>query len=174
MNREQVWKNFDLGQELSIAGTFLYNGLRRFHEMRTLENTDEVFEFVYDLSVGLERLLKVAIILLEHHSSTEPAAFEASLITHNHLDLLARVRLHAAVPTGPEHNRLLALLSTFYKTFRYDRYSLSIGWEPDKELVALRDLFVANLDVSFPARKGCLRSRTPLASGSILALWFNT
>jgi hypothetical protein len=150
MNREQVWKNFDLGQEIAIAGAFLYNGLRRFHDMDTLDNNDEVFEFLYDLSVGIERLLKVAVVLLEHGPSTRGSDFEASLITHNHLELLGRVSAHSPLALGPEHNRLLDLLSRFYKSFRYDRFSLSLGWQPDKEKSSLRQFLEANLGVSFP------------------------
>ena len=33
MNASDLWKNFRLGEELQIAGTFIYNGLRRFHEL---------------------------------------------------------------------------------------------------------------------------------------------
>lgn len=55
MNRDEVWKNFDLGQEVAVAGASIYNGLRRFHEMQTLNHTDEVFEFLYGLAVGIER-----------------------------------------------------------------------------------------------------------------------
>ena len=64
MRLDQAWKNFNLGYELSISGTFSYNELRRFYEMRGLDFTDEIFEFFYNLSVGLERLLKIAVILL--------------------------------------------------------------------------------------------------------------
>ena len=54
MNEHQAWKNFNLGDELGLSGALIYNGLRQFHEMRTLDNLDEIFEFLYDLSVGLE------------------------------------------------------------------------------------------------------------------------
>ncbi len=53
MNTTQFWKNFTLGDELHIAGRFIYNGLRTFHEMDTLHYEDEVFEVLYNLSVGL-------------------------------------------------------------------------------------------------------------------------
>lgn len=59
MNPAQFWKNFQLGEEVSISGAFIYNGLRRFHELRQLDYADEIFEVFYYLSVGLERLLKI-------------------------------------------------------------------------------------------------------------------
>ena len=34
MNPANVWKNFRLGEELSISGAFIYNGLRKFYELQ--------------------------------------------------------------------------------------------------------------------------------------------
>src|SRR5947199_41742 len=35
--------------------------------MQVLDNTDEIFEVFYNISVGLERLLKIAVVLVEHN-----------------------------------------------------------------------------------------------------------
>ena len=51
MTPEQFWKNFNLLDEVSIAGGFVYNGLRRFREMKQFELTDELFDFFYNVSV---------------------------------------------------------------------------------------------------------------------------
>lgn len=147
MNRDQVWKNFDLGREIDISGTFIYNGLRCFHEMRTLDDTGEIFEFLYNLSVGLERLLKVTVILLEHDGSQDQECFEKTLITHSHQELLRRVRAHAEVKCAGSHNELLEVLGTFYKSHRYDRYILSGSWNPDKEKEALRRFLERRLKI---------------------------
>lgn len=125
MDRDQTWKNFDLGEEVNISGAFIYNGLRHFHEMQTLDHTEAVFEFLYNLSVGLERLLKVAVVLLEHDGSQSQEIFVRSLITHNHLELLNRVKQKVDVNLAELHNEFLDLLATFYKKFRYDRFTLS-------------------------------------------------
>src|SRR5215469_14223822 len=94
MKRTEWWKNFGLGEELSVCGTFIYNGLRRFHELHTLDNADDLFEVFYNLSIGIERLMKIAIVLLEHRDDGDQAAFEESLITHNHQTLLVRIQKH--------------------------------------------------------------------------------
>ena len=47
MDPSEIWKNFRLGEESHISGAFVYNGLRRFHEMRKLDFSDELFEFLY-------------------------------------------------------------------------------------------------------------------------------
>ncbi|GJL76740.1 hypothetical protein [Nitrosomonas sp.] len=137
MKPTDFWKNFKLGEEISVSGTFIYNGLRRYHEMQKLDFTDEIFEFLYDLSVGFERLLKIAVILFEHSETIDQEELEKSLITHSHLDLLARLRKHVEVNTGPPQIDLLALLGKFYKSHRYDRFSLSSAYDGKKEREAL-------------------------------------
>jgi hypothetical protein len=149
MNRDQVWKNFDLGTEVEIAGTFIYNGLRCFHEMLTLEHPEEIFEFTYNVAVGIERLLKVTLILLEHDPSQAQRAYEQSLITHNHLDLMARVRAKTPVQLATRDNDFLALLGTFYNSLRYDRLTRPPEWSPDKEKAALCQFFHKHLSVTF-------------------------
>jgi len=148
VDREKVWKNFDLGTEIDVAGTFIYNGVRCFHEMQTIDHAEEVFEFLYNISVGLERLLKVALILLEHDKIEDQEKFEKSLITHAHLDLIKRIKKHVKLQLATPHNDFLNMLSTFYKTFRYDRFNLSGSWQPDKEKAALRGYLEKNLRVT--------------------------
>lgn len=137
MKQTELWKNFRLGEELSVSGAFIYNGLRRFHEMRKLDYEDELFEFFYNISVGLERLLKIAIILYEHHDTIDQDQLEKSLITHNHLDLVSRLRTHTALNFGQAHTELLQLLARFYKSFRYDRFTLASTYDVKKERQAL-------------------------------------
>lgn len=148
MRPTEAWKNFNLGSELSVSGTFIYNGVRRFHEARTLDHADEVFEILYNLSVGLERLLKIAVILIEHADQSDVAALEQSLITHNHIGLLRRVGLAHPLSLGKPHIELLVLLARFYKSIRYDRFSLSSVYDPDKELAELQDFLGKHLKVT--------------------------
>lgn len=152
MSNHEAWKNFKLGEELTISGMFIYNGLRRFHEMQTLVYTDEIFEFLYNLSVGLERLLKITVVIIEHKDGTDQKALEESLITHNHLGLLKRVKARCKLDLGPPHNEFLSLLSVFYKSLRYDRFSLSSVYNTDREKKALRDFLnkYLNADLKEP------------------------
>lgn len=52
----------------------------------------DIFNVLYNLSVGVERFLKVAIILIEFNDDTDQDKFEKELITHNHDILMERVR----------------------------------------------------------------------------------
>jgi len=92
---------------------------------------------LYNLSVGFERVLKVAVVLLEYNDESDFSDFEASLITHNHLDLLHRVKKHNEVSFGSVHNEFLDLLGKFYKSYRYDRYCLGTVTELSKEKRAI-------------------------------------
>ena len=147
MNEHQAWKNFNLGDELSISGALIYNGLRQFHEMRTLDNLDEIFEFLYDISVGLERLLEIAVVLIEHKDDSDQEELEKSLITHNHLELLNRVRKNCKLTLGSPHNEFLSLLGTFYKSLRYDRFTLSSVYDTEREKKALYGFLSKHLAV---------------------------
>jgi hypothetical protein len=137
MRADQAWQNFNLGKELSISGAFIYNGLRRFYEMRSVDYTDEIFEFFYNLSVGFERLLKIAVILLEYKDITDNEAFEKSIITHNHLELLKRINKKSKINFGSVHTEFLSILASFYKTIRYDRFMISSIYSPEKERESL-------------------------------------
>lgn len=150
MNPSDFWKNFRLGEEVHISGTFIYNGLRRFHELRNLDFADELFECLYNLSVGLERLLKIAVVLHEHAETGDQEALEQSLITHSHLELMGRLRPYANLKLGTTHNELLSLLGTFYKTLRYDRFSLNSVYEGKKEARVVRALLTKHLQAEFP------------------------
>lgn len=147
MKPTQFWKNFKLGEELSISGTFIYNGMRRFHEMRKLDYPDEVFEVLYNLSVGFERLLKIAVVLLEHEDTIDQGNLERSLITHNHLELLGRIKRSVHVNLSSPHNDLLSLLGRFYKSLRYNRFSVSSVYDPNREMEALCDFLTKYLKV---------------------------
>jgi hypothetical protein len=125
MDKAEFWKNFKLGSELNISGRFIYNGLQTFHEMQHFAYEEEIFEFLYHISVGIERLLKIAVILIEHSDTVDQADFEKNLITHNHGELLRRIKNAHKINFSSEHNGLLGLLSKFYKTSRYGRYNLT-------------------------------------------------
>lgn len=152
MNRSELWKNFRLGEELDVSGTFIYNGLRRFHELRKLDYSADLFEVLYQLSVGIERLMKIAIVLLEHDDANDQDAFEKSLSTHNHQALLARIQKHVDLKFSNSDNAFLHLLTKFYENLRYDRFSLKSPLALGKEKHELFDFLEGHLQVKFEDR----------------------
>ena len=147
MNPIEFWQNFKLGEEQEIACNFIYDGLLNLHNLKTLGNETEIFPFLYYISVGIERLLKVAVILLEFNDSTDVDSFEKSLITHNHIDLLNRIKNKRLLAFGDVHVALLSLLSTFYKTHRYDRFSLQSLTSYSKDKKAFHEFLYKYLKI---------------------------
>lgn len=83
-NPSDFWKNFRLGTELQISGSFIYNALYFFDQIEYFYREHEVFEFLYSLSIGLERLEKIVVILSEHNEEIGQEEFEEKLKTHHH------------------------------------------------------------------------------------------
>ena len=122
---------------MHIAGTFLYDAIFGLEKMKHFCYEEECFSFLYNTSVGIERLEKVVIILLEHNNEKYQEEFEKSLITHNHLDLIKRIENIVSLNLGKEHMKFLRLLSDFYNSYRYDRYNLPSVYKNDKDRSAL-------------------------------------
>jgi hypothetical protein len=142
MKPEDWWKNFALGIEVDISGAFIYNGIKRLDELDNLGNASDLFEILYSLSVGIERILKVAVILLEHGNQQDMEAFEQSLISHDLMGLAHRVDGAQSLGLSGVHKELLSLLSKFYKTHRYGRFT--IGSVPN--IKAEQNLFLQYLN----------------------------
>lgn len=147
MSPTEFWQNFKLGEEQEIACNFIYDALRNLHEMDTLSYETEIFPVLYNLSVGIERLLKVAIVLVEFDDSVDVNDFEKSLITHNHIDLLNRLNKKSPLSLGKVHIELLALLSIFYKSHRYDRFNLQSIHNLSKDKKSLHNFLHKHLGI---------------------------
>ena len=130
---DYFWKNWRLGTELQISGSFVYNGILTLDKMETFHFEEECFEFLYNLSIGFERLFKIAIILLEYDSISDQEEFEKSLITHDHLLLLNRIQNHKKLKIGKTHKKFIHLLSTFYKSARYERFNIKSVYKPNRD-----------------------------------------
>lgn len=148
MKSEYNWKNFRLGTELQIAGAFIYNALNDFDRMRSLFYEEECFEFLYNASVGIERLQKILLILLEKIEPDKQPEFEQSLVTHSHLELMDRINsLIKVKPHGP-HVKFLSVLTEFYYYTRYSRYRMVSAYEEGHDRRALINFIQEELDVT--------------------------
>jgi hypothetical protein len=109
-----------------------------------------LFEVLYNLAVGFERLLKIAVVLLEHKDSDDQEEFEKSLITHSHPDLLRRIKKHRKLSLAVQHNDFLGLLAKFYKQIRYGRFGIDSVYDHNREQKELCDFLAKHLKVTFP------------------------
>ena len=152
----EFWKNFRLGTELSISGNFIYNGLYSFELMSHFYCEDEAFEFLYNISVGLERLQKICIILLEHKDDTNQEEFEESLISHNLDNLNTRIEKYRNINIGKNHKKLLSLLTKFYKSSRYEMYQMESVYRPNQSKLQLIKFLEESLDIKISVEMiGC-------------------
>ena len=55
-----------MGIEIDASGAFIYNAIKQLHVIDTFNHPVDIFEILYGLSIGIERLQKTVIILLEH------------------------------------------------------------------------------------------------------------
>jgi hypothetical protein len=94
----------------------------------------------------VERLAKILIALREEVTDANIAAFEDSLKTHNHMELIQRIKVKDGV-FGAPHFEFLQMLADFYKSYRYDRFSLSDCQNGDKEKRALIAFIEKNLKI---------------------------
>ncbi|MFC4600328.1 hypothetical protein [Cohnella hongkongensis] len=139
MNLMQFYKNFNMGREIDIAGTFIYNGFKNFDALKGFSQECDVFHVLYSFAVGIERLQKVLLVLLEEFpemlSEEDITRFEKSLITHSLQQLHERIATRIQIPFNPHQHAFLQLLTRFYETCRYDRFNISPNFHKERDLI---------------------------------------
>jgi len=145
MTYKEIWKNFSLGTELTISGNFIFNGLQTLDMIENLYYEDESFEFFYNISVGIERLQKIVLVLIEHDEFTDQKKFETSLISHVHTKLHERIKKSRDIIFGNELNDFLNCLTNFYKNHRYGNFVFSNLVSKDKPNVLLAEFVEKHL-----------------------------
>jgi hypothetical protein len=137
MNLMQFYKNFNMGREIDIAGTFIYNGMKSFDSMKGFSQECDIFHVLYSFAVGVERLQKVLLVLLENFPSeiTEEniAEFEKNIITHSHQKLHEQISTKTQITFNAHQYAFLQLLTQFYETCRYDRFNISPNFHKERD-----------------------------------------
>ena len=109
------YKNFNMVNELNIAGEFIYDGIDALNRMNTIDEIPLLFSFLYHISVGIERIQKIILVLFGLNEQDDYQAFEKSLISHSHDDLNRRIKeLCSSFSSTSRENAFLAVLSQFY------------------------------------------------------------
>lgn len=115
------WKNFDLNTELHVAGSFIYEGINLIDRLSQLRFEDEYFQFLYNISVGIERLEKIAYLLVAHRAGEETPSTKWK--KHDHPKLYELINLHTDFLLENRERVFLKLLKDFYIEGRYDRFN---------------------------------------------------
>ncbi|MDA8227410.1 MAG: hypothetical protein M0T74_06840 [Desulfitobacterium hafniense] len=145
MNKVTYFKNFAMGTEIDIAGTFIHHGIREFNRLKSFHYESEIFHVLYPISVGIERLQKALIVLLEDIPLDQIELFEKSLITHSHQELHVRILESCDIKFNSHQYRFLQVITNFYNTCRYERFNISNDYAKERDL--LTDFLCTSLEI---------------------------
>ncbi len=134
MDRVTFVKNFALNKEVGIAGKFIYDGMRDLNCALNYMDTDNIFGFLYKISVGIERLQKIAYILLKNPTEEEYPEIEKEIITHSHTGLQEKISTLTSIKLNAHQEAFLHLLTNFYNSSRYDRFNFSTQLDNELQL----------------------------------------
>lgn len=123
MNEIDYFKNFNLGKEIDLAGSFAYNALSILNMEDNVYKNDQIFLFLYNTAVSVERLQKCVLFICGNYDETSIADFASSLKSHDHQMLQSRITEITKKKLSTEQNSFLMLLSGFYSNGRYANYS---------------------------------------------------
>ena len=133
---DKIWnyKNFNMVNELDIAGEFIYDGIQTLNQMNVVSDGAAIFSFLYYTAVGVERLQKILVVLLEDITLDNYKEFEEGIVTHSHCHLHERISKKQKIKLNSRENEFLSLLTTFYNHSRYNRFNLDKPYCQEKEI----------------------------------------
>ena len=134
---DKIWnyKNFNMVNELDIAGEFIYDGIQTLNQMDVISDGAAIFSFLYHVAVGIERLQKILIVLFEDITFDNYEKFEKSIKIHRHNKLHERISNTQKITFDLRECDFLDLLTTFYKESRYNRFNLNSPYCQEKEIM---------------------------------------
>lgn len=132
-DRDILALNFTLRQEFQIAGVLLWksvNALAKIRFTSAKEKVDRLIEYpffaLYFAAQGVERMQKaiVELICKKHHiKEVEKESVYALLMRHEHVKLNDWIEKSESIKIDKRCRKLLEILSRFYNTVRYARFS---------------------------------------------------
>lgn len=120
---DKVWdfKSFNMGRELEVAGEFLYDSAKKTMSITGLHNQYEINMILYTGSVGIERLQKIYLCLIQK-DPTDSDSMPKCIWQHNHLALENEIEKHTKSPLQGNSMGLLGIFEEYYNKFRYSNY----------------------------------------------------
>lgn len=111
-----------MANELDVAGEFIYAAIDKFNKMNNFDQVGDNFFFLYHLAVGIERVQKILLVIINDVERDEIEDFLEKIKSHNHMMLHGKIKEKVNISFSKEQNDLLSLLSTFYNAERYARF----------------------------------------------------
>lgn len=116
-----------LNRELDNSSTFVFEGIIKIYETQYLgDSGGNVFNFLYNLSVGFERIQKIILFLLEiKEKNNFKISFDEKYQTHNHITLHQFMNEKIDISLNENQTGLLTILADFYNDNRYGRFNFN-------------------------------------------------
>ena len=125
----EYFKNFNIGKEIDLAGTFAYNALSILNTTQDVYLNDQIFMFLYNASVSVERMQKCVLFMYGSYNGSEIEQFAETIKIHDHQNLQCKINSHTKKKLSEEQNALLILLRNFYANGRYSNYSTDNAYD---------------------------------------------
>lgn len=125
----EYFKNFNIGKEIDLAGTFAYNALSILNTTQDVYLNDQIFMFLYNASVSVERMQKCVLFMYGSYNGSEIEQFAETIKIHDHQNLQCKINSHTKKKLSEEQNALLILLRNFYADGRYSNYSTDNAYD---------------------------------------------
>lgn len=119
---ERFKESVVMASELDVAGEFIYAALDKFNRMNHFDQVGDNFFFLYHLAVGIERVQKILLIIVNEIERDMIEDFLERIKGHDHMMLHSKIKEKVHISFSKEQNELLRLLSNFYNAERYTRF----------------------------------------------------
>lgn len=149
--------NSALVKEVEIAGVQIWKAIEDINRTHIIKDSeyviiDYIFTSLYQAAQGIERLLKISIELLVYGDKKyDKEKVNKLLYGHSHRAMVDYLKSEKRLELKARENRLVELLSKFYNSARYHRYSYSDNTLLELKLIKefAKDVKDENYDANF-------------------------
>ncbi|MBV4440443.1 hypothetical protein [Clostridium tyrobutyricum] len=130
-DRGRLEMNYALVKEVEIAGVQIWKAIEDINRSHIIKNSkrlviDYIFTSLYQAAQGIERLLKISIELLIYgEEKYDKEKVNKLLYGHSHSAMVDYLTNEKRLELKAREKYLVELLSKFYNSARYHRYSYS-------------------------------------------------
>ena len=120
---DEIWdfKSINMGRELEISGEFIYESAKTTMSITGLNNQYEINIILYTGAVGIERLQKIYLCLVQQNPNDKNSVPKC-LMGHNHLELEKEIEKYTIDKIPKNGKGLLGIFTEYYNNYRYANY----------------------------------------------------
>ena len=93
-----------MANELDVAGEFIYAAIDKFNKMNNFDQVGDNFFFLYHLAVGIERVQKILLVIINDVERDEIEDFLEKIKSHNHMMLHGKIKEKVNISFSKEQN----------------------------------------------------------------------